>query len=93
MCFPPPSSSSARWSDHAQLQLASSEAKENLKAKPASQRVSQMLNLRNVVAQVPVLKKALEGCRSTLLGILCEVSLSALIEELAPFLNVLASCR
>ncbi|KAH6917711.1 DNA mismatch repair protein MutS [Coprinopsis sp. MPI-PUGE-AT-0042] len=55
------------------ITLASSEAKENVKAKPASQRVSQMLSLRNVVAQVPVLKKALEGCRSTLLRILCEM--------------------
>ncbi|KAJ2926876.1 hypothetical protein H1R20_g10205, partial [Candolleomyces eurysporus] len=53
--------------------LASSEAKETLSAKPASQRVSQMLNLRNVVKQLPSLRKALQGCRSQLLRIICDM--------------------
>jgi DNA mismatch repair protein MSH4 len=54
--------------------LASSEAKETLSAKPASQRVSQMLNLRNVMKGLPAVRKALQGCRAQLLKIICDVS-------------------
>ncbi|TFK28344.1 hypothetical protein FA15DRAFT_678431 [Coprinopsis marcescibilis] len=55
------------------IALASSEARESLTAKPAAQRVSQMLNLRNVVAHIPVLKQALQGCHSQLLRIICDM--------------------
>ena len=63
--------------------LASSEAKETLSAKPASQRVSQMLNLRNVVRNLPFLQKALVNTKSQLLKIIYEVfcyHLSPLLE-------------
>jgi DNA mismatch repair protein MSH4 len=55
-------------------QLAASEAKESSTAKPASARVVQMLNLRNVVRNLPLLRKALEGSRLSLLQYICEVS-------------------
>ncbi|KAF5312559.1 hypothetical protein D9619_003594 [Psilocybe cf. subviscida] len=53
--------------------LVSSEARETSSAKPAAHRVSQILNLRNVVKNVPLLRKALEGAQSTLLQIMCEM--------------------
>ncbi|KAJ7203700.1 hypothetical protein C8J57DRAFT_1735209 [Mycena rebaudengoi] len=53
--------------------LASSETKPTGSAKPAAARVSQMLNLRNVVRNLPLLQKALEGCQSQLLKIICEM--------------------
>ncbi|CAA7267689.1 unnamed protein product [Cyclocybe aegerita] len=53
--------------------LASSEARPTTSAKPASQRVLQILNLRSVVKNVPLLRKALEGCRSQLLQIILDM--------------------
>ncbi|KAF8885255.1 DNA mismatch repair protein MutS [Gymnopilus junonius] len=53
--------------------LASSEAKVTTSARPASQRVLQVLNLRNVVKNLPVLRKALEGSQSQLLQIVYHV--------------------
>ncbi|KIM81717.1 hypothetical protein PILCRDRAFT_97607 [Piloderma croceum F 1598] len=50
--------------------LAASEARATNTAKSASARVSQMLNLRNVVRNLPLLQKALEGSRSQLLQII-----------------------
>ncbi|KAF9007936.1 muts domain V-domain-containing protein [Cyathus striatus] len=50
--------------------LASSEAHPTATAKPASQRVSQILNLQSVVKNVPLLRKALEGSRSQLLQVI-----------------------
>ncbi|KAF9523645.1 muts domain V-domain-containing protein [Crepidotus variabilis] len=52
------------------VMLASSEAKVSTSAKPASQRVLQMLNLRSVVKNVPLVRKALEGSNSQLLRII-----------------------
>ena len=43
--------------------------------KPASQRIVQILNLRNIVKSLPLLRKALEGSRSQLLKIIHEVYL------------------
>jgi len=54
-------------------QLASTEAKVTTAAKPASQRVVQILNLRNIVKNLPLLRKALEGSHSQLLKIVHEV--------------------
>jgi hypothetical protein len=55
------------------LQLASEEARVTTSVKPASARVLQMLNLRNIVKNLPLLQKALAGSRSQLLGIIHEV--------------------
>ncbi|KAJ6578861.1 muts domain V-domain-containing protein [Mycena vulgaris] len=53
--------------------LASSETKITSAAKPAAARVSQMLDLRNVVRNLPALQKALEGSQSQLLRIVYEM--------------------
>ncbi|KAJ7452111.1 DNA mismatch repair protein MutS [Mycena galericulata] len=53
--------------------LASSETKPTITAKPASARVSQMLELRNVVRNLPALQKALQGSQSQLLQIIYEM--------------------
>ncbi|KAJ7813094.1 muts domain V-domain-containing protein [Mycena olivaceomarginata] len=53
--------------------LASSETKPSSTAKPAAARVSQMLDLRNVVRNLPALQKALEGSQSQLLKIIHEM--------------------
>ncbi len=55
------------------LKLAASEARESSTAKIASARVAQMLNLRSVVKNIPLLAKALTGCRSQLLQIVRDV--------------------
>ncbi|KXN88409.1 hypothetical protein AN958_07315 [Leucoagaricus sp. SymC.cos] len=55
------------------VSLASSEARPTITAKGASARVSQMLNLRNLVKHVPSLKRALTGCQSQLLQIVHEM--------------------
>ncbi|KAK2459754.1 hypothetical protein APHAL10511_008186 [Amanita phalloides] len=49
------------------VSLASSEARISNTAKPASQRVTQMLNLRNIVRSLPLLRHALLGNKSSLL--------------------------
>ncbi|KIM39112.1 hypothetical protein M413DRAFT_419584 [Hebeloma cylindrosporum] len=59
--------------DFDKLILASSEARATTSSKPASQRILQILNLRNIVRNVPLLKKALEGSRSQLLRIVCDL--------------------
>ncbi|KAK7055436.1 muts 4 [Favolaschia claudopus] len=53
--------------------LASSETKPTLAAKTAAARVSQMLDLRNVVKNLPTLQTALEGSQSQLLRIIHEM--------------------
>ncbi|KAJ7353331.1 muts domain V-domain-containing protein [Mycena albidolilacea] len=53
--------------------LASSETKPSSTAKPAAARVSQMLDLRNIVRNLPALQKALEGSQSQLLKIIHEM--------------------
>ncbi|KAG5634920.1 hypothetical protein H0H81_000323 [Sphagnurus paluster] len=50
--------------------LASQEARITNNAKPASARVLQMLNLRSVVKNLPLLQKALSGSKSQLLKII-----------------------
>ncbi|KAF9453355.1 hypothetical protein P691DRAFT_771528 [Macrolepiota fuliginosa MF-IS2] len=55
------------------VSLASSEARPSNTAKGASSRVSQMLNLRNLVIFIPSLKKALDGSQSRLLQIAHEM--------------------
>jgi DNA mismatch repair protein MSH4 len=59
-------------------QLAASEARATNSAKTASVRVSQMLNLRSIVKNIPLLAKALEGSRSQLLHIIQVVRKHAL---------------
>lgn len=61
---------------HHILQLVSSEARVTASSKPASYRILQVLNLRNVVKNIPLLCQALKGCQSQLLRIICEVKYS-----------------
>lgn len=65
------------------LQLASEETRVTSSVKPASARVLQMLNLRSVVKNLPLLQKALAGSRSQLLGI---------IHEARFFLHIYSAC-
>jgi DNA mismatch repair protein MSH4 len=58
------------------VQLCSSEARVTASSKPASYRILQVLNLRNVVKNLPLLRQALKGCQSQLLRIVCEVKYS-----------------
>ncbi|KAF4623673.1 hypothetical protein D9613_001515 [Agrocybe pediades] len=71
--------------------LASSEARMTTNAKPASQRVLQILNLRNVVKNIPMLSKALEGCKSQLLRIVYDMLSDQRIDDIerliSKFLN------
>ncbi|KAH9982044.1 muts domain V-domain-containing protein [Lactifluus volemus] len=53
--------------------LASSETRETSSARTASSRVTQMLNLRDVVRRLPALEKALIGSKSELLRIICNM--------------------
>ncbi|KAJ6554549.1 muts domain V-domain-containing protein [Mycena capillaripes] len=53
--------------------LAASETRPITNAKPAAARVSQMLDLRNIVRNLPALQKALEGSQSQLLKIIHEM--------------------
>ncbi|ESK84664.1 hypothetical protein Moror_13284 [Moniliophthora roreri MCA 2997] len=53
--------------------LVSSEARPSTTAQAASSRVSQMLNLRNIVRNLPLLRKALEGSGAQLLRIIHEM--------------------
>lgn len=55
------------------VSLASSETKPTTTAQGASTRVSQMLNLRNIVKCIPQLQEALAGCKSHLLRIVCDM--------------------
>lgn len=55
------------------VSLASEETRVTSSVKPASARVLQMLNLRSVVKNLPLLQKALAGSRSQLLGIIHEM--------------------
>ncbi|KAJ6630078.1 muts domain V-domain-containing protein [Mycena sp. CBHHK59/15] len=55
------------------VSLASSDTKSTSTAKPAAARVSQMLNLRNVVRNLPMLQKSLEGSQAQLLKIIYEM--------------------
>lgn len=59
------------------MQLAASEARVSNSAKSAAVRVSQMLNLRNIVRNLPLLQKALDGSRSHLLQIIHNVGMIA----------------
>ncbi|KAI0089898.1 muts domain V-domain-containing protein [Irpex rosettiformis] len=62
--------------------LASSEARETSSAKTASSRVSQMLNLRDVVKNIPMLAKALQGSRSQLLQVIREMIMDERLERI-----------
>ncbi|KAF8639396.1 hypothetical protein AX17_001521 [Amanita inopinata Kibby_2008] len=55
------------------VSLVSSEARVKNTAKPASQRVTQMLNLRNIVRSLPLLRQALAGSRTSLLTYIYEM--------------------
>ncbi|SJL03144.1 uncharacterized protein ARMOST_06490 [Armillaria ostoyae] len=55
------------------VSLASSETKPTTTAQGASTRVSQMLNLRNIVKCIPQLQEALAGCKSHLLRIVFDM--------------------
>jgi DNA mismatch repair protein MSH4 len=60
------------------IQLSASEARVTTGAKAASSRVAQMLSLRSMVKSIPALSRALEGSRSRLLKIICEVRIYSL---------------
>ncbi|KAF9482407.1 hypothetical protein BDN70DRAFT_853443 [Pholiota conissans] len=49
---------------------------------PASYRILQILNLRNVVKNLPLLRQALHGCRSQLLRIVCDMLSDERIEKI-----------
>ncbi|KZT24709.1 hypothetical protein NEOLEDRAFT_1156682 [Neolentinus lepideus HHB14362 ss-1] len=53
--------------------LIASEARVSPTVKPASSRVAQILNLRNIVRNLPILQKVVDGSRSELLRIICEM--------------------
>lgn len=55
------------------MQLASNETREANSARTASSRVTQMLNLKDVVRHLPALQNALVGSKSELLKIICNV--------------------
>ena len=55
------------------IQLASNETREAGSARTASSRVTQMLNLKDVMRHLPALQKALVGSKSELLKIICNV--------------------
>jgi hypothetical protein len=55
------------------VQLASNETREASSARTASLRVTQMLNLKDVMRHLPTLQKALVGSKSELLKIICNV--------------------
>ncbi|KAF8060865.1 muts domain V-domain-containing protein [Lyophyllum atratum] len=55
------------------VSLAAQEVRLANTAKPASARVLQMLNLRSVVKNLPLLQKALAGSQSQLLRIICDL--------------------
>ena len=65
----------ASWLIYLDWQLASSETRPTTTAKGASARVSQMLSLRNLVRNLPSLKRALSGSQSQLLQVVHEVGL------------------
>ena len=56
------------------MQLASNETREASSARTASSRVTQMLNLKDIMRHLPALQKALVGSKSELLKIICNVS-------------------
>ena len=55
------------------VQLASNEAREASSARTASSRVTQMLDLKDIMRHLPTLQKALVGSKSELLSIICNV--------------------
>ena len=55
------------------MQLASNETREASSARTASSRVTQMLNLKDVMRHLPALQKALVGSKSEILKIICNV--------------------
>lgn len=55
------------------VQLASNETREASSARTASSRVTQMLNLKDVIRHLPALQKSLVGSKSELLSIICNV--------------------
>lgn len=55
------------------VQLASNETREASSARTASSRVTQMLNLKDVMRHLPALQKSLVGSKSELLSIICNV--------------------
>ncbi|EJD04505.1 uncharacterized protein FOMMEDRAFT_83663 [Fomitiporia mediterranea MF3/22] len=62
--------------------LAASEARTSNGSKAASSRVSQMLQLRSVIRNIPVVRDAVKGCRSRLLEIVCDMLSDERIEHI-----------
>lgn len=56
------------------IQLVATETRESSGPKVASIRVSQMLQLRSIVKNIPVVRDAVRGCHSRLMEIVCEVT-------------------
>ncbi|KAH9949472.1 muts domain V-domain-containing protein [Amylocystis lapponica] len=67
--------------------LAAHEVRETSSAKLAASRVAQMLNLRNVVKNVPLLARALAGSRSELLRIIAEMLSDERLEKIAQLVS------
>lgn len=64
------------------VSLASSETRAVSNAKPAAQRLSQVLNLRSVVKNLPLLRNALAGSRSQLLVIVHDMLADERLDEI-----------
>ncbi|KIJ98256.1 hypothetical protein K443DRAFT_104257 [Laccaria amethystina LaAM-08-1] len=73
--------------DFDKLILASSESRAVSNAKPAALRVSQILNLRSVVKNLPLLRKALERSRSQLLVIVHDMLADERLDEIEAFVS------
>ncbi|THH23175.1 hypothetical protein EUX98_g8002 [Antrodiella citrinella] len=67
--------------------LAASEATEASSAKAASARVAQMLNLRSVVKNLPMLAKALAGSKSLILQMIGEMISDERIEKIEQLIS------
>jgi DNA mismatch repair protein MSH4 len=57
----------------ASFQLAASEARETATTKGASARVAQMINLRSIIRNLPLLRRAVENSKSQLLRLIHDV--------------------
>ncbi|KAI0271729.1 muts domain V-domain-containing protein [Gloeopeniophorella convolvens] len=67
--------------------LASNETRETSTARTASSRVTQMINLRDVVRYLPALQKALIGSKSQVLHIICDMLTDERLPKIERFVS------
>ncbi|KAH8823418.1 muts domain V-domain-containing protein [Flagelloscypha sp. PMI_526] len=68
--------------------FASSEAKPSTTSRPAATRVSQMLDLRNLVKNLPVLQRALRGSQSQLMRIIHDMLSDERIQKIHDLIQI-----